>query len=148
MRRTKVVPRSKALRPLGRGLFALTEVSAVAAPLRIGILMARLRVEEKILLEQLERRGVEIIRIDDREIQLDLHQPWSNCDVVLERAINHLRSLYALRILNDWGVPTVNTYEVANNCGDKLFTSSALIRAGVPSPRVVMAFTPEAATEA
>jgi [lysine-biosynthesis-protein LysW]--L-2-aminoadipate ligase len=110
--------------------------------------MSRVRVEEKLLLEQLEKRGVEIIRIDDREIQLDLHQPWANCDVILERAINHLRALYALRILNDWGVPTVNTYEVANNCGDKLFTSSALIRAGVPSPRVVMAFTPESATEA
>ena len=117
-------------------------------PLRVGILMSRVRVEEKLLLEQLDKRGVEIIRIDDREIKLDLHKPWTNCDVVLERAINHLRAVYALRILNDWGVPTVNSYEVANNCGDKLLTSSALIRAGVPTPRVLMAFTPESATEA
>ena len=29
--------------------------------------------------------------------------------------INHLRALYALRVLNDWGVPTVNTYDVALN---------------------------------
>lgn len=120
----------------------------MVTPLRVGILMSRVRVEEKLLLEQLEKRGVEIIRIDDRQIKLDVHQPWSHVDVVLERAINHLRAVYALRILNDWGVATVNTYEVANNCGDKLLTSSALIRAGVPSPRVVMAFTPESATEA
>lgn len=117
-------------------------------PLRVGVLMSRVRVEEKLLLEELTKRGVEIVRIDDREVALDLHQPWTTCDVVLERAINHLRALYALRILNDWGVPTVNSYEVANNCGDKLFTSSALVRAGVPSPRVVMAFTPESATQA
>jgi len=117
-------------------------------PLHVGVLMSRVRVEEKLLLEELGKRGVEIVRIDDREIMLDLHQPWQTCDVVLERAINHLRALYALRVLNDWGVPTVNSYEVANNCGDKLFTSSALIRAGVPSPRVVMAFTPDSATQA
>src|SRR5215216_2337282 len=110
--------------------------------------MSRVRVEEKLLLEELDKRGVEIVRIDDREVMLNLHQPWRTCDVVLERAINHLRALYALRIFNDWGVPTVNSYEVANNCGDKLFTSSALIRAGVPSPRVVMAFTPDSATQA
>jgi [lysine-biosynthesis-protein LysW]--L-2-aminoadipate ligase len=110
--------------------------------------MSRVRVEEKLLLEQLNQRDIEIVKIDDREIALDLHQPLTTVDVVLERAINHLRALYALRVFNDWGLPTVNTYEVANNCGDKLFTSSALIAAGVPSPRVVMAFTPEAATAA
>jgi [lysine-biosynthesis-protein LysW]--L-2-aminoadipate ligase len=116
--------------------------------LRVGVLMSRVRVEEKLLLEELERRGVEIVRIDDRELILDLDQPWQTCDVILERAINHLRALYALRVFNDWGLATVNSYEVANNCGDKLFTSSALMRAGVPQPRVKMAFTPESATEA
>jgi [lysine-biosynthesis-protein LysW]---L-2-aminoadipate ligase len=116
--------------------------------LNVGILMSRVRVEEKLLLEELEKRGVNIVRFDDREIKLDLHKPWASVDVVLERAINHLRALYVLRILNGWGVPTVNTYEVANTCGDKLLTSTALINAGVPSPKTVMAFTPEAALEA
>ena len=37
----------------------------------------------------------------------------SRFDVVVERCINHSRALYALKILNDWGVPTVNRYEVA-----------------------------------
>jgi [lysine-biosynthesis-protein LysW]--L-2-aminoadipate ligase len=120
----------------------------MSASLNVGILMSRVRVEEKLLLEELERRGVNIIRLDDRELFMDLDKPWSNCDVVLERAINHLRALYVLRILNGWGVPTVNTYEVANTCGDKLLTSTALVNAGVPSPRTIMAFTPESALEA
>jgi [lysine-biosynthesis-protein LysW]--L-2-aminoadipate ligase len=120
----------------------------MSASLNVGILMSRVRVEEKLLLEELERRGVNIIRLDDRELFMDLDKPWTNCDVVLERAINHLRALYVLRILNGWGVPTVNTYEVANVCGDKLLTSTALVNAGVPSPRTVMAFTPESALEA
>ena len=58
------------------------------------------------------------------------------------------RASNALRVLNDWGVPTVNTWEVANTCGDKLLTTSALNRAGVPNPRTLLAFTPESAIEA
>jgi [lysine-biosynthesis-protein LysW]--L-2-aminoadipate ligase len=109
------------------------------------------RVEEKLLLAELERRGVEIVRFDDREFTLDLAAPdpaMLRCDVILERCINHLRALYTLRVLNDWGVPTVNTYDVANICGDKLLTSTELERAGLPTPRTIIAFTPESALEA
>ncbi|MDF3016050.1 MAG: lysine biosynthesis enzyme LysX [Thermomicrobiales bacterium] len=89
--------------------------------------------------------------LTDREFWLDLGAPNSSmlrCDVVLERCINHLRALYTLRVLNDWGVPTVNSYEVANICGDKLLTSTELERAGIPTPRTLIAFTPESALEA
>ena len=117
----------------------------------VGILLSRVRVEEKLLIGELEQRGVEIVRFDDREIVLDLTRPdpaMLRCDVVLERAINHLRALYTLKVLNDWGVPTVNTYEVANTCGDKLLTSAALEKHGIPGPRTLVAYTPESALEA
>jgi [lysine-biosynthesis-protein LysW]---L-2-aminoadipate ligase len=120
-------------------------------PLTVGVLLSRVRVEEKLLLAELERRGVELLRFDDREFTLDLSEPDAEmlrCDVVLERCINHLRALYTLRLLNDWGVPTVNSFEVANICGDKLFTSTELERAAVPTPRTIIAFTPESALEA
>jgi len=120
----------------------------VGTPLNVAILMSRVRVEEKLLLTELDKRGVTIQRIDDREIKLDIDRPNLECDVVLERAINHLRALYALRIYNDWGIPTVNTYDVANTCGDKLLTSAALMRHHVPTPRTIIAFTPESALEA
>ena len=116
----------------------------------VGVLLSRVRVEEKLLLAELDKRGVEVVRFDDRELTLDLHRParFRRCDVVVERAINHLRALYALRVLNAWGIPTVNTHEVATTCGDKLLTSSALVEAGVATPRTVLAFTPESALEA
>lgn len=120
-----------------------------SAPLKVGVLLSRVRVEEKLLLTELESRGVEVIRYDDRQFTLDLSDPtMTECDVVLERCINHLRALYTLKILNDWDIPTVNTYAVANVCGDKLLTSTALVRAGVPTPRTIIAFTPESAVEA
>ncbi len=120
----------------------------MGTPLNVAILMSRVRVEEKLLLTELEKRGVSIQRIDDRQIMLDLDRPNLVCDVVLERAVNHLRALYALRIYNDWGISTVNTYNVANTCGDKLLTTAALMRNHVPSPRTIIAFTPESALDA
>lgn len=118
--------------------------------MKIGVIYSRARLEEKILFETLDARGVDYDRIDDRDIEFDLQAPeaWRQYDVVLERCINHSRALYALRILNDWGIPTVNTAHVADVCGNKLVTSSALIRAGLPSPRVKVAFTPESALRA
>jgi [lysine-biosynthesis-protein LysW]--L-2-aminoadipate ligase len=51
-------------------------------------------------------------------------------------------------MLNGWGIPTVNTASVAEVCGDKLATSAALARAGVPQPRATLAFSMESALEA
>jgi [lysine-biosynthesis-protein LysW]--L-2-aminoadipate ligase len=51
-------------------------------------------------------------------------------------------------VLEGWGIPTVNPAAVAEICGDKLATSAALTRAGVPQPRTVVAFSREAALEA
>lgn len=119
--------------------------------IKVGMLQSRVRVEEKLLAEELTRRDVELVRFDDREFTLDMLDPdphFSSCDVVLERCINHLRALYTLRILNDWGVPTVNMYEVAQVCGDKLLTTAALVRAGVPTPRTKVAYTEESGVAA
>ena len=115
----------------------------------MGVLLSRVRVEEKLLLEELERRGVATKIIDDRELVLSLERkPELGVDVVLERCIQHSRALYALSVLETWGIPTVNTFEVADVCGNKLLTTMRLIRDGVPSPRTRLAFTPESALAA
>jgi len=117
--------------------------------LKAAILLSRVRVEEKLLMQAMTARQVDFDIIDDRKTIFDLHQNgWNKYDVVVERCVNHSRALYALRILNDWGIPTVNSYEVALICGNKLETNSALIRDGVPTPGCKVAFTPESALQA
>ncbi len=116
--------------------------------MKIGVLCSRIRVEEKLLFEAFEHRRLPIDRIDDREVVFDLQQPALSYDIVLERCLHHSRAVYALKVLNDGGIPTVNSYEVALTCGDKINTSAALVRAGVPSPRTLIAFTPESAIRA
>jgi [lysine-biosynthesis-protein LysW]--L-2-aminoadipate ligase len=116
--------------------------------LRVGVLCSRIRAEEKLLFDAFRRRGIGFEKIDDREITFDLTAPPPRYDIVLERCLHHSRALYALRILNQWGVRTVNTYAVALTCGDKINTTTALVAAGVPSPRTLIAFTPESALAA
>jgi len=117
---------------------------------RIGVLYSRVRVEEKWIFAALQQRGVDFERIDDRLLSFDLDNPapWQQFDAILERSISYARGLYALKTLNAWGIPTVNTAAVAEACGDKIATANALAAAGVPQPSTMIAFTPESAIEA
>jgi len=116
--------------------------------MRIGVLCSRVRVEEKLLFQEMDRRGLDYVRIDDDEVIFHLNEARYPYDIVLERSIHHSRALYALKALNDAGVPTVNTAAVADVCGDKFKTTQVLIKHGVPTPRTLMAFTPESALRA
>ena len=118
--------------------------------MKLAVLYSRVRAEEKLLFDALEARGVAYDKIDDRDVIFDLQNPgvWRDYDVVLERCINHSRALNALKILNDWRIPTVNTSYVASICGDKLATSTALIHYGVPTTKIKVAFTPDSAIKA
>ena len=121
--------------------------------MRVGILYSRVRAEEKLLFEAFDRRGVDLELVDDNTLIFDITaeahtRRFQGFDVVVERCISHGRALYSLRILNDQGIKTVNTALVADNCGNKLQTTSALTAAGVPQPRCLVAYTPESALQA
>ncbi len=117
---------------------------------RVAVLYTRLRVEEKWIFAALESRGVPYDRINDRELNLLLTDPqtWQQYDVVIARNLSYTRTLYTLRVLESWGIPTVNHAEVVETCGDKLRTTAALAAAGIPQPKAAIAFTPESALEA
>jgi len=118
--------------------------------MKIGILLSRVRIEEKMLLSTLDRKAIPYKRIDDDAAQFELSDPspWMQYDAILERSVSYARGLYATQILNAWGIPTVNMAHVAATCGDKLVTSAALARAGIPQPRLKVAFSPAAALQA
>lgn len=116
----------------------------------VAVLYTRVRVEEKWIFQALERRGVPYTRIHDGSHWMLLQDPsfWEQFDVVLARNLSYTRGLAMARVLESWGLPVVNASHVATLCGDKLATSAALQRAGLPQPRTAVAFTPEAALEA
>lgn len=121
----------------------------------IAFLTSRPRVEEKLLLAELARRGAEAVRVDDGALRLDLgldagepppeSPPWA---LAWNRSVSFGRALYATEALEARGVPQVNPARTVRVCGDKALTSIALQEAGVPSVRTTLCFTPEAAMEA
>jgi len=116
--------------------------------MKVGLLCSILRKEEKLLLQEFRSRGVAPEIVDDRELIFRLESRHLDLDVVLERSVNHSRALYSLKVLNDWGIRTINSYPVAEVCGNKFLTTSALLRNRIPTPRTVMAFTPKSALKA
>ncbi len=120
----------------------------------VGFVCSRVRKDEKLLLNELrEREDVEVVRIDPREVSFGLddeHGADANVgalDAVVDRAMSYSRGLYAARFFESYGVPVVNTSEVARTCGDKVETTVALRENDVLTPETRVAFTPESALE-
>jgi [lysine-biosynthesis-protein LysW]--L-2-aminoadipate ligase len=120
----------------------------VSATPRVGLIASRIRVEEKHLLSAFEARGVPVTLINDDELVLSIGMAPLPYDVILERSVSTSRGLYALRLLGSAGNVTINRYETANTCADKLLTTTALHMAGLPQPEVRVAFTSESALQA
>jgi [lysine-biosynthesis-protein LysW]--L-2-aminoadipate ligase len=135
--------------------------------MKVALIVSRIRVEEKLLLTALEATGATVQLVNDDDLVLPLvdltpSTPPSlagkgeggigrfpiQADVVLERSLSAARGLYALRIFEAAGLPTVNRYATAAVCYDKLLTTAALAEAGLPQPITRVAFTPESALRA
>jgi [lysine-biosynthesis-protein LysW]---L-2-aminoadipate ligase len=114
----------------------------------IGVLASRVRFEERMIFEALERRGIPYLHVDDRSLALSASgTPWP-FPVALNRSISHWRGFYASRLLERGGVQVVNPSRVVAVCGDKAVASTVLDQAGIPMPRTVVALSPEAALKA
>lgn len=117
--------------------------------MKIGVLCSRIRAEERLLFAGLAARGIAFDILDERSLVFEIApgrhagaavDNFAQYDVVLERCISHSRAHSILRILNDRGVQTINTAQVVDVCSDKLYTTSVLAAAGVPSPRVTVGY--------
>tara|TARA_B100000941_G_scaffold258845_1_gene209477 strand:- start:634 stop:1464 length:831 start_codon:yes stop_codon:yes gene_type:complete len=114
----------------------------------IGILFSKIRVEEKLLIEEMKkRRNVTLKLIDSRKLIIN---PEDNLgiDVLLDREIASSKALHVVEMLKNSTVRCINSYDVIRICGDKVFTSRWLSKKGVPTPRIKVAFTKESALEA
>jgi [lysine-biosynthesis-protein LysW]--L-2-aminoadipate ligase len=117
-------------------------------PAPIAVLHSRIRVEERRLLEELDRRKVAYELFDTRTAVFRPGGPGHGFHGALSREISHTRNLYATRLLEHAGLTVVNSADIVATCGDKLLTTLRLVEAGIPTPRVLVGLTPDAALEA
>ncbi len=117
--------------------------------MKLAMLVSHLRTEEKAILAAAARRDVAVERVFDREIWFDLgKQRFPEVDLVLDRSLVHSRAEYTLRLLQSWGIPTINSFETTTLCDNKFHTNMAFIEHDVPTLRTLIAYTPESALEA
>ena len=116
--------------------------------MKIGILFSKIRVEEKLLIEEVKkRRNVTLKLIDSRKLIITPEDDLG-IDVLLDREIASSKALHVVEMLKNSTVRCINSYDVIRICGDKVFTSRWLSKKGVPTPKVKVAFTKESALEA
>ncbi|MBS7639102.1 MAG: lysine biosynthesis protein LysX [Candidatus Bathyarchaeia archaeon] len=120
---------------------------------RMGLVYDRIRWEEKALIEASRRLGLDLKPIDSKEIYLSTSGDSRGIkeefgDLVLQRCISYFRGLHITAILENFGVEVINPFHVSLICGNKLFTTLALVKAGVPVPKTLVAFTDESAFKA
>jgi [lysine-biosynthesis-protein LysW]---L-2-aminoadipate ligase len=115
---------------------------------RLGVFYTIIRPEEKWILAAAEARGLRVQRYGDGEVTFGLDPPGDLPEVLLDRSVSHTRSVYAAWCFAHYGVPTVNAPEIIELAGDKVRTSLRLAERGVPTPRTVIALSPEAALKA
>lgn len=114
----------------------------------LGLFYTIIRAEERWLLEAAARRGLPLERLSDESTTFGLTRPEWDLDVVLNRSISHTRAVYGGQFFGHYGIPTVNASEVVELSGDKVRASLRLAARGIPTPRTVVALTPEAALDA
>jgi [lysine-biosynthesis-protein LysW]--L-2-aminoadipate ligase len=113
---------------------------------RLAVLTTRTRLEERMIFAALERRSIPYEQVDDRGLTYHLQSPpTERYRGVLNRIMSHNRSVYAAHLFELTEQRVFNSSKVIETCGDKILTSLALVRAGVPTPHTVVTVTPDAA---
>ncbi|MEM2341176.1 MAG: lysine biosynthesis protein LysX [Candidatus Bathyarchaeia archaeon] len=120
---------------------------------QIGLVYDRIRWEEKVLTESSKKLGLDVKLIDSKEIFLNAAENFENIrrefgDIVIQRCISYFRGLHITAIIENSGLQVINPFSVSLICGNKLFTTLALIKAGIPVPKTLVAFTNEGAIKA
>ena len=116
----------------------------------IGILYDRVRWEEKALIKASNKLGFTPKPVNSKEIYIDTLEGVEKLreefgQPVIQRCVSYFRGLHMTAALENAGLSVTNPFNVSLICGNKLFATLALIKAGVPVPKTFLAFTEEGA---
>jgi len=117
---------------------------------KICIVFDRLRSEEKMLEKEAMNLGHNATMIDAKITQFNTDSKKDDYDfgdVVLQRCISYFRGLHFTACLEFLGVPVINSFEVANVWGNKMFMSLLLKKKNIPTPKTYFSFSADATRE-
>ncbi len=119
----------------------------------ISLLSDRIRWDEKALINAASRIKVDLKLVDPKGIFINISGGLDEIrdsfgDVAINRCISYFRGLHITAILEKAGLEVINPFDVSLICGNKVFTNLALMEAGVPIPKTLLAFTGDGALKA
>jgi len=119
----------------------------------VGLISDRIRWDEKALIHAASKAGVELKLVDPKNIFINISENPEKLkdtfgEIVIERCISYFRGLHIAAILEKSGLKVINSFDVSLICGNKMFTTLALINAKIPVPKTMMAFTKEGVLKA
>ncbi len=106
--------------------------------------------ENMALKKAAEDAGVElnVIRDEQQAYALASDPIFEGLDVLLARSSSFTRSVYLSKLAEAAGVVSINSSSAQQLCGDKALTSAFLMQKNIPTPKVLLAFSPSAALQA
>ncbi|MFX0162025.1 MAG: lysine biosynthesis protein LysX [Candidatus Hodarchaeota archaeon] len=108
---------------------------------RVGIVVDRVRPDERLLFEAVKKAGGELVIIDSKTHKFSLTKPNNiEADITIMRCVGTLKGLYITFVLENQGLEVINPYLIAENCFDKVKTSVILAKNGIPTPKTVVGF--------
>ena len=119
----------------------------------ISLISDRIRWDEKALINAASRIKVDLKLIDPKCIFINVSEGLDEIkdsfgDVAINRCVSYFRGLHITAILEKAGLEVINPFNVSLICGNKVFTNLALMEAGVPIPKTLLAFTRDGALKA
>ncbi|MFB5648104.1 MAG: lysine biosynthesis enzyme LysX, partial [Candidatus Nitrosomaritimum aestuariumsis] len=96
---------------------------------KVCIVFDRLRSEEKMLQKEASDLGCDTSMLDAKITKINTDSKKDDYDlgdVVLERCVSYFRGLHFTSSLEFMDVPTINSYDVANICGNKMIMTLRL----------------------
>ncbi|MBA4437563.1 MAG: lysine biosynthesis enzyme LysX, partial [Nitrosopumilaceae archaeon] len=117
---------------------------------KVCIVFDRLRAEEKMLQKEAAELGHDTVMLDAKITQVNTDskkEDFDLGDVVLERCVSYFRGLHFTASLEFMDIPVLNKFDVASVCGNKMFMTLLLKKAGVPTPKTHFSFTSESASD-
>ncbi len=117
--------------------------------MKIGVIYDLIRWEEKDLIRAIRELGhrAELIQVTKRFFWISRRNEL-DLDLAFQRCVSFYRALASTIILENQGIPVVNSSKIILECEDKLYTTARLAERGVPVPETAIAFSRESCFEA
>jgi len=116
----------------------------------IGVVYDFLRLDEKLLLDELKKTDAKVKLFNSRNEYFDLSNAKDvSVDVFIQRSISYYRALHYTFILEKlMNARVVNSFYLTLVFGNKLFTSVLLSKNGIPNPKTFVSFENDSALDA